>query len=79
MPAQSTKMTFDIVDIISQKIGTLIISLRDDILRRQDELKALVQRSYDELCQDLRELTLKVELVEKAQEEQSAHPKMATL
>lgn len=46
--------------------------MRFDILRRQDKLQASVQRSYDELHQDLREITLRVEITEKAWEQQGA-------
>lgn len=44
--------------------------------RMHDELKASAHRSYDELRQHLRDLTLRVELVKKAQ---LAHPDITTI
>lgn len=39
-----------------------------EIFRRHEEHRLSIQRSYDKIHHDLRELTLKVELVEQAQE-----------
>lgn len=71
--------TLDVVDLITQKIDTLFATLRFDVMRKQYKLDNSVKKSYTELRHDLIELTLRAELVKKAQEEQSEQPEIATL
>lgn len=79
MDSTSNFFTNHRVDICHSADWHFFTSLGADIMSRQDKLHASVQRLYEDLCQDSRELTLRIKIVEKAQGQQGALPDVSKL